>query len=183
MFVKESERLPDKHNLMLGNRSVLEHAVSRILETCAFDQVIVFSRKEDISVQGSLTVYDESEGVLIDSIRLCLKQFHEFFAFGGDMPFLDPKVIRTMIRHYKGTPLCAFSSDGTLQPLHAIYNGSVLNDLTEAIKAGQRSVYGFISSSRFSLFRVDSPTEEIFFSINTGTDYNEALRRIKSSTG
>ncbi|MEM0141375.1 MAG: NTP transferase domain-containing protein [Thermoplasmatales archaeon] len=177
IFAKPSTRLPGKHLIdICGEPMILR--IHKILDGCRFfDSIIIYSKYEDIWVPGLETIRDRSTGTLLDSLISALELYDEFFAIGGDMPYVECKTISMLISNYTGKPVTVSDSHGFLQPLFAIYNRSIYRELKEHSTHDKR-IYPFLSKN-FSVITLGPEDSETLLSINTEEDLNEARRRLR----
>jgi molybdopterin-guanine dinucleotide biosynthesis protein A len=108
------------------------------------------------------------------------------FITAGDMPFIEPGLIRYMVGHMSSehdaiVPL----HNGHREPLFAVYSQKARPAIEDAIKEGTVSVHQLLS--QLSVIGVDEQVsrsfgEHVFFNINTPSDYEEALRIWKHET-
>lgn len=122
---------------------------------------------------------DDTRGLLIDSIVRAVELYGEFLAVAGDLPFIDHEVISWLIGRYNGRPIAAIDVEGTIEPLFAIYNTSVLEDLRQ-FSVQNRNIFPFIAE-KFDLMELDAEGSRKLLNVNTEEDYEEVLRRIDCS--
>lgn len=157
--VKLSERLPGKHLLELGGKTILQRIydkVSQVFETMIYSRV-------DIPMKH---VADQSRNImeLVYNLR---KEYGTFALIGGDMPFFTDQDLRVIRDSYRGTPVTPVDETGNIEPMFSIYSGrpEMTSNLREALKFPE-TVY--IDRSRFSRYA--------FFNINTMDDYETAKK-------
>lgn len=156
-----SQRLPGKHLLKIGSKTLIETVTERLSSLC---NVEVYSRI-DLPVPH---VKDSSENImqLLSSLS---KLYGKFILVGGDMPLFEVEDILTLISNFKGVTTVPRHLNGQLEPLFAIYSGTLepgRNLESMILSAGAR----FIDAGLFSPLA--------FFNINTMDDYKKALRII-----
>ena len=177
IFSKRSERFPGKHMKKIGDSTVIDLVARKLSESGLFRRVVIFTRDPAVRSEFAEVVADSAGGTLIDSIAAAIDLYGEIFAFAGDMPLLSINIIRRMLESYRGIPMCPSMQDGRLEPLHAVYNGSVVEEMRKYSESGKKSVQGFIRSSKFDLFEVSEL--EPFFNLN----YPEDLERLSRLAG
>jgi molybdenum cofactor guanylyltransferase len=108
-----------------------------------------------------------------------------------DAPFVPPDLFEAVAGASAGQaaviPCWAGRAAG--EPLFGWYSCSLEEPLSLALEAGRRSVNGFIASlDRVRLLDVDplglnTPSEMIFFNMNTPLDHQRAIERLSGSDG
>ena len=156
--VKLSERLPGKHLLKIGGKTVIEHVyekVSRVFETHIYS-------KMDIPLP-----FIKDESVNIMELVYGLRRKYGTFAFiGGDMMFFTEDDLITLKNMYRGNPVVPSDGEGDYEPLFSIYTGDPVpaKNLRDALITENTT---YIPRSSFS--------RNAFFNINTEADYKYAL--------
>jgi molybdopterin-guanine dinucleotide biosynthesis protein A len=143
-----------------------------IEHTGLFESVIVYSKYSNLQLDGCLVERDLTTGTLIDSILESIRIFGEFLAVGGDMPLLDAQTISELVSKYNGTPLAAVDSEGTVEPLFAIYNEQIYDELLKSSKNTKR-IFGFVSE-RFRLIHMNRKLSRKLMNVNTPEDLEKA---------
>lgn len=156
--VKLSERLPGKHLMELGGKTILEIVYEKV--SMVFDAVI-YSRM-DVPLKF---IPDRSSDIL-DLVYNLRVEYGTFAMVGGDMPFFTPDDLRTLLSAFRGKPVTPIDSEGNIEPMFSIYAGhpSRTRNLREALKTSGTT---YVGRERFS--------ENAFFNINTMEDYNRAM--------
>lgn len=157
--VKLSERLPGKHLLKIGDKTIIEqvyHKVSSVFDTHVYSKV-------PLPVPY---VKDNSENImdLVYSLRL---KYGTFALIGGDMAFFTEADLKVLLDGYKSGPVVPSDGKGDYEPMFSIYAGtpSRTSNLRGALIT-ENTV--FLPRSLFS--------RHAFFNINTRKDYEEALK-------
>lgn len=172
VFVKESRRLPGKHLLDFCGEPMLKR-ICRILEGSGqFERVVVYSKYRDLRLDGCNIERDSSGGTLIDSILSALDYYGTFLAVGGDMPLIDVDLVKAFVERYHNKPIAATDFDGTIEPLLAIYDRSVREEM-EKFSNGSKRIFPFLEK-RFDLFKVDKISSLKLFNVNTMDDLERA---------
>lgn len=174
IFVKWSERLPGKHHLQICGHRMIDIVCRVLKESGLLEEILIFSKDETMSSKMCNVVYDHTQGVLLDSIIDAIKTYRNFLAVGGDMPFIDSNLIGRLLDEYAGKPVAYVSEDGQIEPLLAIYNSTILKDITEYSNRS-KALQPFISS-RFKLISAGDDSNKLR-SVNTMDDL-EVARRI-----
>ncbi len=156
--VKMSRRLPGKHLLKIGSKTLIETVIDKVSPVC---KVEVYSRI-DLPVPY---VRDNSENIM-QLLSTLSRLYDTFIMVGGDMPFFTVDDIRLLISSFKGTTTVPRHSNGRLEPLFAIYSG---------ILDPGRNLESMILSSGASFIDAGSFSKLAFFNINTMDDYRKAI--------
>ncbi len=172
VFVKESQRLPGKHLLDFCGEPMLKRICRILEETGHFDRVVVYSKYRDLQLDGCTVEKDNSGGALIDSILSALDSYGTFLAVGGDMPLIDGDLVRSLMESYHKKPIAATDFAGTIEPLFAVYDGSVKEGM-EAFSKNTKRIFPFLQE-KFDLFRVDEVSSLKLFNVNTRDELETA---------
>ena len=158
--VKYSERLPYKHFLTLGGRSLLEIALDKSLR---LGKCSIYSKIE-LPVPFEL---DTSENIIDLMNNLTSEIEGSFLVLGPDMPFIKESDIELLVQMSKGKPIIPVHQDGQYEPMFAIYEHGMKfeRSLFESFRINKVRT---VPTSRFS--------SRAFFNINTPEDYLMALR-------
>ncbi len=144
IFAKNSERLKDKHNMEICGETMINR-ISRILyESKIFDRIILFTKNHSLKCSYCSIIYDDTGGILIDSILHCIKTYNEFLAVGGDMPLIDYNIIDNLIKSYN-KKMIAYKNGNYYETLFSIYNMSVYSSLKNYRDSGNESISKFMS--------------------------------------
>jgi molybdopterin-guanine dinucleotide biosynthesis protein A len=108
------------------------------------------------------------------------------FVVAGDMPLLNPDLLRAMTRLADTSPcdLVIPRWQGFLEPLHGLYRVAACAPAAElALRKAQRRVIAFYSDVRVRVMEEEAvrrwdPSGESFFNVNTIEDYQAVLRRL-----
>lgn len=157
--VKLSERLPYKHLLKLGNKSIIEtvyEKVSRVFDTTVYSRI-------DLPVPY---IQDESENIMQLVFNL-QKSVGTFALIGGDMPFFTSEDLELLRKSFVGHSVVPADEKGNPEPMFSIYSGkpALAPNLRQALIDENTT---FISTALFSEFA--------FFNINTEEDYEQARK-------
>lgn len=173
IFAKESERLPNKHSMELCGETLVDR-ISRVLyESGYFNEIILFTKNLKLSISHGITVKDNTQGILIDSLIYCIEEYHEFLAVGGDMPFIDKELIKYIMENYSKKSV-AYFANGYYQPLFAIYTSDIYENIKEYRMAGGESINRFMKE--FNVPAINGDPEKLT-SVNTMKDLIDARKR------
>jgi len=110
-------------------------------------------------------------------------------AVAGDMPLLDPALLRAMMRlaQDREADIIVPQWEGNLEPLHALYRPSACAPAVEAaLQAGKRRIVAFYPDVRVHVIPQDEivrwdPEGRSFFNVNTPEDWSLAVRLLEKS--
>lgn len=108
-------------------------------------------------------------------------------AVAGDMPLLNPALLRAMMRLAEDSEadIVVPQWQGNLEPLHALYRPSVCAPAAEAaLQAGKRRIVAFYPDVRVRVIPQDDvagwdPEGRSFFNVNTPEDWSLAMRLLE----
>lgn len=108
-------------------------------------------------------------------------------AVAGDMPLLNPALLRAMMRLAEdgGADIIVPQWQGDLEPLHALYRPSACAPAAEAaLQAGKRRIIAFYPDVRVHVMPQDEiarwdPEGRSFFNVNTPEDWSRAVRLLE----
>ncbi|WMT51006.1 MAG: NTP transferase domain-containing protein [Ferroplasma sp.] len=172
VFAKKSQRLMGKHRMDLCGEPLIERVSRIILQSSLFDEIILFTKDPSVSSKYCRTEYDATGGILIDSILYCIEKYRRFLAVGGDMPYIDASLIRSIISNYHGEAIACISG-GFYQPLFTIYTEKLYKSMKEYRNSGGESISRFLSISGIETIDVGGNQLQ---SINYISDLYEARR-------
>lgn len=156
--VKLSERLPGKHLLRFGGRTLLETVVDKLSMCCP---VRVYS-KIPLPIPY---VKDASENIM-HLLSLLSGEYGEFLLVAGDMPFFTENDIRLLISKSAGKTTVPRHANGQLEPLFAKYSGR--------LEPG-RNLESMIHSADAEYIDAQLFSPLAFFNVNTMDDYLRAI--------
>jgi len=155
IFAKNSERLKNKHNKIICNETMINR-ISRILyESKFFDRIILFTKNYSLKCDNCDIIYDNTDGILMDSILYCIKNYHEFMAVGGDMPLIDYEIINKLFKSYNKKTL-TYKNNGYYETLFSIYNYDIYNDLNNYRISGNNSISKFMSLYKINYIEINT---------------------------
>ncbi len=132
-FAKKSVRFPGKQMFPIDGVPIIQIMVSKLQHMQIFGEIIIFTKDPEIRAENATMIEDHTDGIITDSLLTAVKRFGEFFALAGDMPLIDRDFIANMMAQYRGKPLFPVHTDGTIEPLHGIYNFKLLKDMKEYV--------------------------------------------------
>lgn len=177
----------EKLNLELNGKRIIELLMDRFGRSGFFDDFVVLSGSKPPNTflplpLDNITFLRDLEpgaGPLGALYSLLLAHSTEaVFLLGGDMPFATPELAVYLYR-YVEQGYEAVVPEG--EPLAGWYTPAVLPAVRRAFEAGRRRVISFFDEVKVrevSLTELDQvgDVKKCFFNINTGEDYEEAVR-------
>jgi molybdopterin-guanine dinucleotide biosynthesis protein A len=167
-----------KSNLLIGGKTI----ISRIIDTLKdlFDEIIIVSNTpeefKEYSIYKIISDRYLKRGPL-GGIHAALKDTRAdaLFIFAGDMPLLDKNIIARQLDVYQSSHCevlmpCIGSA---IEPLHAIYNSSVLETLEDYLNSGHNlAVRDFVKELNMKCLSLEESevTKNAFTNINLPSD-------------
>ncbi len=136
----------DKRFILVGQRTLFERSCAVLCEL--FEQVCVVIAQDSPSLQANVPVIRDiipdcgSLGGLYTGLQRAQTQ-HIFLA-ACDMPFLNPDVIRYMVRLKDQADMVISQWASRLQPTHALYGRDCLPVLEEMMNLHNRKIQSMI---------------------------------------
>jgi molybdopterin-guanine dinucleotide biosynthesis protein A len=167
-----------KSKIVIGDRTIISSMID-ILEEIFDEIIIVTNRPEEFKEFDRHTVTGDifnKKGPLGGLHAAMIKSTGDaVFVFAGDMPFLNKDIIISQInrfRELKCDALIPVVSE-YLEPLHAIYSNSLINNLEEFLtKNSEHAVRNFFKKIEVNYLNM-AGTDEIlraFTNINSPAD-------------
>ena len=174
---KNSRMKREKAFLKINRILLLEHTIN-VLKPL-FKEIIIVTAKNEIKEKFNNfnIIQDEFCGCgPLAGIHVSLKDsiFNEVMVFACDMPNLNPLLISSEIKEFhkfggKFQALVPKHFEG-IEPLHAIYTKSVLENIEENLKAGIYSVRSFYKRINIKYWEVDDKFVCNFVNVNCPED-------------
>lgn len=170
-----------KANVVINGETIISRIISTISDF--FDEIIIVTNKpEEFQefIQYKIVKDQYLKAGPLGGIHAALKASSEdaIFVFAGDMPFLDKEIITNQINEFNKTQhdVLIPEVDQFIEPLHAIYRKSVLNDLERFLSKGKRrAVRDFLSEVNVGYLQItkNGKTEIAFANINSPSDLDK----------
>jgi len=167
-----------KANLIINGKSI----ISRIVDTFSniFDEIIIVTNTpEEFSFLSNLIIVNDllSEAGPLGGIHAALKASSKdaVFVVGGDMPLIDKGLITNQIDFYNSGKydIVVPRVNDLIEPLHSIYNSTLVNTLEEYLKSGRdyavRDFFGMVNVCYMPL-ELTELTKNAFININSSSD-------------
>ncbi len=183
---KNSRMKREKAFLKINRILLLEHTIN-ILKPL-FKEIIIVTAKNEIKEKFSdyKIVKDEFCGCgPLAGIHVALKnsKFNEIMVFACDMPNLNPNLINSEVEKYRNLDKAvqAFVPKHIegIEPLHAIYSKSVLNDIETNLLSGKYSVRSFYNKINIKYWEIDDKFVCNFININSQEDLEIIKQKLK----
>jgi molybdopterin-guanine dinucleotide biosynthesis protein A len=184
----KATRLSEKCFGLLGGKELVLHVFERV-SMAVPDIVVVGKYARDVSrlqrvLPKAHVIHDEfpAQSPLVG--LLCGLQALEtgyVFAAACDMPFLEPKIIQSLLVQATGRDAAVPYSNGKLEPLCAVYNRiSAMNAASNCLQGNRTSILEMIKKLKHVTLvnkedlRRDDPRLLTFINVNTETDLKNA---------
>ncbi len=175
VFAKDSVRFPGKHSINLGDTSMIDRVISRVLDFGELEEVVLFTKSRSISTSLCRIEYDNSAPAIAHSLLLAMEKHGDIFAVAGDMPCVSPRIARKMLGSWNGECVVPVHPDGRIEPLFAIYPAKHIAEMRNNLEKGKLSLHEFIRSIPFTGYRIREEDAVSFTNVNTP----DALRMLK----
>lgn len=169
----------------IGNKSLLEHVISKI-SSFKSDIIIVTASGQSLPQSGShprlrvLTDIYPGKGALggVYTGLLASSSFYNL-AIACDMPFLNQALLHYMIQLSSGFDMVVPRLGNLVEPLHAVYSKDCLAPLERLIEQGNLKVSDILPLVRVRYVEVEEidmfdPKHLSIFNINTEADLKKA---------
>lgn len=182
----------DKRFILVGQRTLFERSCAVLSEL--FEQVCVVIAQDSPSLQAEIPVVRDlipdcgSLGGLYTGLRWA--QTEHIFLAACDMPFLNPDVIRYMVRLKDQADIVISRWATRLQPTHAVYGPDCLPVIEEMMNLHNKKIHSMIDHPALRVRLIDE--REIrqidrdgrsMFNINTPSDLARARSVHDADTG
>ena len=167
-----------KANVVIDGETIISRIISTISNL--FDEIIIVTNKPkefQEFIQYKIVEDQYLKAGPLGGIHAALKASSEdaIFVFAGDMPFLDKEIISDQINEFNKREYDVFipKIDQFIEPLHAIYRKTVLNDLEIFLSTGKsKAVRDFLSEENVGYLQISDTekTELAFSNINSPSD-------------
>lgn len=170
-----------KANIVIGGKTIISRIISTIRDL--FNEIIIVTNNPEEFrefTQYKIIRDQYLKTGPLGGIHAALKASSEeaIFIFAGDMPFLDREIIAYQINEFYKFQYDVLipEIDRFIEPLHAIYRKSVLNDLERFLSLGKsRAVRDLLSEVNAGFLKMPNTekTKIAFANINSPSDLNK----------
>lgn len=174
----------DKALLPFLGTTLLEHVIAQARK--AVGDVIVVADVPDryVLAGGTRVVGDAYPGAgplggIVTGLRATEEGYH--LVVGCDMPYLEPAILRLLIREAQGLDGAIPEIDGRVEPLCAVYHSRCAAVFEEALRLGERAVHRAVEYANMkrvheeTLRAIDKDLHS-FINLNTPAEYERARR-------
>ncbi len=176
-----------KPELIVGEKSIIKRQLEILNQI--FDEILICGKTSESF--NNLPVYpDIYQGIgPIAGIYSALMYSKNPYVFilSGDMPFIDRNLIIEMVNFTKSNQEKKYKAiipyyDQKIEPLHSIYNISLLSKIENNINLKQYSVRKIFENENVFKFFINLPyqPEKVFFNVNLKSEYLKAIEYAKS---
>ncbi|MDI3316750.1 MAG: molybdenum cofactor guanylyltransferase [Bacillota bacterium] len=185
----QSRRMGREKALLPFGGEPLIRRIARRLEPVTAELLVVTSRPEPYRQMGYRVVADppgwEGQGPLA-ALRAGLAAARQEAALlvACDMPFASPCLARLLLAEVdRGWPAALPVAGGRAHPLFAAYRRDLATKVEEALRAGVRSLAGFLAAlpaRRLAEEEISpcGPPERLLINVNRPEEYRQALRTL-----
>jgi molybdopterin-guanine dinucleotide biosynthesis protein A len=178
----------DKRFLDLDGESLLARVLAR-LRPLVSELIVVTRDPEPLAGLGARVVTDRYPGMgVLAGVHAGLSAARNAWAFvvAGDMPLLNPALLRAMAEMADAATTDAVVPcwNGMFEPLHGLYRVAACAPAAERVLlAGRRRIIAFYSEVRVHAIpeadvRCWDPSGDSFCNVNTPEEWEAALRRL-----
>lgn len=179
----------NKARLKIGGQTIIER-IYTVLEPIFDEIIIVANRPEDFKdLKPEIAVYPDmtkSCGPLSGIYTGLLKMKNEAgFFCACDMPFLDGRVIRFLLKMLAKNPdfdiVCPRTGDKYFEPLHAFYKKTCVKPVEDLLKSPYppkvENIFPLVKTRFIDMDKVPFKTHPyVFFNVNTWESFAEAVK-------
>lgn len=180
----ESSRMGENKALLDWDGVPLVVHVANRLKQAVKEVVVITKRPAELKDLGLEVVREgikEQTPLAGIATALRLGDGRRVFVIGCDMPYVEPELVRLLLRRCSGHEAVVPERDGRLEPLHAVWCPRSLSKVRDALKRGELSPTRVLETLRYqkipeSMWRAWDPSGQSMVSINTKEEYLQASR-------
>ena len=180
----------DKSSAKLGDKSLIEHTISKIENN--FKEILIITNNENIIFNNNnvFLINDIIKGYLgplvgvltaMDWVKKNKKNYNWIATFPCDTPFFDQSVIETIIKYpQKSTKKLFFLKSGNKRHnIFGLWSMELKDILLKDINNGYRKVEEWANKVGSEIIEINSKNDNNFLNINTKEDLEKAKKKIK----
>ena len=180
----------DKSSVKLGDKSLIEHTISKIENN--FKEILIITNNENIIFNNNnvFLINDIIKGYLgplvgvltaMDWVKKNKKNYNWIATFPCDTPFFDQSVIETIIKYpQKSTKKLFFLKSGNKRRnIFGLWSMELKDILLKDINNGYRKVEEWANKVGSEIIEINSKNDNNFLNINTKEDLEKAKKKIK----
>jgi len=177
----KGKRLEDKLSKTIGGRTLLQRVIDS-LSLLSEEILVVIAQGQSqpaVAIKAVVDLYPGGGALGGIYTGLVTSRSLNSLVTAGDMPFLNPFLLRYLIQLSPGFDVVIPRFEGRLEPLHAIYSKNCLVPIQQRIEQGELKVGSFLEQVRVryveeaEIDKLD-PKHLSFFNINTPADLRRA---------
>ncbi len=174
----------DKANLTRDGVSWLE-CTARVAANCEL-QVLAVGREQPHDWPHNLKVEFIADalpncgplGGLLAALRWAkVHEFHSVLALPCDLPQLNEDALKWILGQKRGRDGIAVTREEQLEPLFAIYDVGLMEEVAESLESGRRSLHGVIEKSEFEIVACPSELKSALWNCNTPDDWARLISK------
>ena len=180
----------DKSSVKLGDKSLIEHTISKIENN--FKEILIITNNENIIFNNNnvFLINDIIKGYLGPLVGVLTamvwvkknkKNYNWIATFPCDTPFFDQSVIETIIKYpQKSTKKLFFLKSGNKRHnIFGLWSMELKDILLKDINNGYRKVEEWANKVGSEIIEINSKNDNNFLNINTKEDLEKAKKKIK----
>ncbi len=180
----------DKSSVKLGDKSLIEHTISKIENN--FKEILIITNNENIIFNNNnvFLINDIIKGYLgplvgvltaMDWVKKNKKNYNWIATFPCDTPFFDQSVIETIIKYpQKSNKKLFFLKSGNKRHnIFGLWSMELKDILLKDINNGYRKVEEWANKVGSEIIEINSKNDNNFLNINTKEDLEKAKKKIK----
>ena len=180
----------DKNQIKLGDKTLLEHVLSKINNK--FEEIlIVSSHNLEIKKSENITIIPDCfddfgplAGVLSSMkwVKDNNKDYKWISTFPADTPFFKRSILQKFLQDIQPeeSKLFFIKSNNTRHNIFGIWSIDLMDKLEEDLNKGERKVEVWANSIGVKTVNIEFQNEDPFFNINTKEDLEKAKDRLKN---
>ena len=171
--------------LPYNGTTMVSHILSVITDMFA-DTFVVANEPElyedlDVDVVKDILPYRGPLGGILSG--LLVSQHSHAFVIACDMPLIDSKIIRELVRQRHEHDVVVAAHDDGIEPLLGVYSKNCIKPLEESLFNGDLSLKDFLSGLNSATFEINQlmsrePADAAlppYFNVNTPQDYSRLI--------
>ena len=180
----------DKSSAKLGDKSLIEHTISKIENN--FKEILIITNNENIIFNNNniFLINDIIKGYLgplvgvltaMDWVEKNKKNYNWIATFPCDTPFFDQSAIETIINYPKKSSKKLFflKSGNKRHNIFGLWSMELKDILSKDINHGYRKVENWANKVGSEIIEINSNNDYNFLNINTKEDLEKAKIKIK----
>lgn len=173
-----------KANMVVGDKPIIQKTLE-IMDSVFSATLIITNYSQEFPAYNSYKMFEDIYKKVgpLGGIHSALthSSAEAVFVVAGDMPGLSGKLIRQLSDYFlvSGCEVLIPSTDGNIEPLHAIYSREILDRLDAYLSAGNNyAIRNFLNDVKVEYLEISASEDHrsSFFNINTPADLEKARR-------